>query len=296
MKEHSDNPLAGPLHDQLLKEAIDEAKRVLVGRRILHVWGPLKSGMTHVKRVRFGRDELARVDLYGREDDPEPIFAPVERHHTVPIIYKDFLIHGREIDLARMEGFPLDPTVAIRAAHWVCDSEDDLIFQGKADSEVEGFMNASGRNSVPLNDWTRQGQAYTDVVNAIEVMLSQNHHGPYAMVMNPRLYHQLHYAHEGAVLLPIDQIRKLVDHGVYRTPVLSDDEAVIISVGKQNFDIAVTHDLDLTYLEPRGMNHAFRIHEMLALRIKRPEAVCTLERKRGPKARKKGLARKKASR
>jgi len=59
--------------------------------------------------------------------------------------------------------------------------------------------------------------------------------------------------------------------------VLGDDRGVVVALGPHNLDIAVVQDLVTAYLGPNGMDHEFRVMESIALRIKRPGAICTLE-------------------
>ncbi|HEY3297967.1 MAG TPA: family 1 encapsulin nanocompartment shell protein, partial [Armatimonadota bacterium] len=77
--------------------------------------------------------------------------------------------------------------------------------------------------------------------------------------------------------LEINQVRELVTAGVFQTPVIEDNAAVIVSTGPQNMDVAVAQDLVTAYLGPEHMNQPFRVLESLSLRIKRPESICTLE-------------------
>jgi uncharacterized linocin/CFP29 family protein len=47
----------------------------------------------------------------------------------------------------------------------------------------------------------------------------------------------------------------------------------------QNLDLVVAQDLVTAYLGPENMDHHFRVLESLVLRIKRPGAICALEKK-----------------
>ena len=46
---------------------------------------------------------------------------------------------------------------------------------------------------------------------------------------------------------------------------------------KNAFDIALTEDLSITFLGERDQDYPFRVYECLALRVKRPPAICTIE-------------------
>jgi uncharacterized linocin/CFP29 family protein len=172
----------------------------------------------------------------------------------------------------------MDPTIAIRAAHFCADSEDDLIFNGNKDLGLEGLVTVKGRSLLRMSDWKSPGTSYQDVTRAIEILLDHNFHGPYAMVVSPTTYHKLSMAHKGASFLEIDPISRLCTAGVFMSVAMRDGSAVIVSTGKQNFDLAVTEDLNVSYQPPVNKNHPFRVHESLVLRIKRPEAIAVIER------------------
>ena len=72
------------------------------------------------------------------------------------------------------------------------------------------------------------------------------------------------------------KFQKLCQAGVYRTSVLDQDQAVVVSVGAGNMDLVMALDLVTAYLSPEKMNHYFRVLEIVALRIKRPESIVVL--------------------
>ena len=81
----------------------------------------------------------------------------------------------------------------------------------------------------------------------------------------------------GTGVLEINQVRELVTAGVYQTPALTEHQAVLVSTGPQNMDLAIAQDFVTAFLGPERMNLPFRVLESLALRIKRPESICALE-------------------
>jgi uncharacterized linocin/CFP29 family protein len=272
-----ENPLLDWQWEELKREVLEEASRTLVGRRFLHVWGPLKPGLQYLKTGRFARDNFGELQMVS-DVDPASVHPEKEDLLPVPMIFKDFIYAYRDIEYAREHGIPVDPTIAIRAAHFCADSEDDLVFNGRRDMGLEGLLGVRGRNVLAMGDWDQPGGAYRDVTAAIIVLLEHNFHGPYAMVVSPRTYHQLSVAHRGAAVLEIDPISRLVGAGVFMTVAVPEHAAVIVSTGKQNFDLAVTEDLTVSQMPPVNKNHPFRVHESLALRIKRPEAIAVIEK------------------
>jgi uncharacterized linocin/CFP29 family protein len=91
------------------------------------------------------------------------------------------------------------------------------------------------------------------------------------------MYAKMQRVYDNTGVLEINQVREIVEAGVFRTPVLPNNKAIVVSTGAENFDIAVAQDLVTAYLGPQDMSHPFRVLEALVLRIKRPQAICTLE-------------------
>ncbi len=269
-----------PLDDgqtKRLREAVmKEATRTLVGRYFIEIYGPLGAGVETVSFETYGADELARIDLEGGID-AKIATSREEVYRRIPIVYKDFELHWRDVDFSRKNGSPLDVTRAIRAAHFVADREDDLIFNGYEELGIEGFLNCKDRNKLSLGDWNKFGVAFDSVQSATEKLLSLNHHRPYACVLSPQLYSSLLKVKEGQQFLELDQIQRLCTDGVYQSPSIPAGKGVVVSTGPQNFDLAVAQDLEISFLGPRAMNYQFRVFESVVLRIKRPTAICTLE-------------------
>ena len=68
------------------EELVREARRTLVARRFLGVYGPLGAGIESVALEEYGPDRDAEIEIVGKHD-PEPIVAVRERYVRVPIIY-----------------------------------------------------------------------------------------------------------------------------------------------------------------------------------------------------------------
>ena len=271
----STNPLTEPQWQFLQEEVVREARRTLVARRFLGVYGPLGAGIESVALEEYGPDRDAEIEIVGKHD-PEPIVAVREKYVRVPIIYKDFILHWRDVELSRKLGAPLDASRAIRAAHFVADREDQLFFNGEGRLGIEGLLNCSGRSHVNRGDWSKYGQAYRDVVRASEVLLEQNHHRPFALAVSAYDYARLVQQREGQFAPEIDAIMRLCDDGVYTSPAIPNGSAIMLSTGDQNVDIAVTEDLTIAFLGEQDQDYPFRVYECLALRIKRPQAICTI--------------------
>lgn len=272
----NESPLAPEQTEFLMQEIIREAKRTLVGRRLLGVHGPLGAGLETVTVEQYGPDEDAEIELLGKTD-PKPIGGAAEKVLRVPVLYKDFVMHWRDVSFAKKLGAPLDASRAIRAAHAVADREDTLIFNGEPKLGLEGLLNAADRSTIQKSDWTKYGNFYRDVVRATEKLLADNHHRPFALAVSATDYARIVQQLEGQFAPEVDSILRLCDDGVYNSPTIPAGKAVLLSTGDQNFDVAVTEDLSMTFLGERDQDYPFRVYECLVLRIKRPKAICTIE-------------------
>lgn len=272
----SESPLEGHDWDMIDNTVVNVARRVLVGRRFLHLFGPLGAGVQDVDYDTFTGTGAAQVEVFG---ETETSFVRAERriHENIPIIYKDFMLYWRDIETARQINAPIDVSAAAAAAAIVAQKEDHLIFNGDKTCNYEGLANATGRSTIPARDWTEAGNGFRDVVDARAKLLANGFYGPYAVVLSPIWYANLHRVFANSGVLEINHVRELADAGVYQSSAVSDRVGLVLSVGIQNFDIAIAQDLVTAYLGAEKMNHPFRVFESLVLRLKRPGAICTVE-------------------
>jgi len=272
----SEAPLTNEEWERIDQAVVDAASGRLVGRRFINVFGPLGSGVDCIHQDTFAGADVGGISLLA-EEDVHPVHAETRKFIPVPVIFKDFWLYWRDLETSRSRGVPLDTGAAAGAATFVAQTEDDLIFNGNEKLGLEGLMNARWRNTVPLRDWDQGGEAFQNAVEATRKLIDGGFYGPFAMVVGPSLYSKMQRVFNNTGVLEINQVRELMTAGVFQTAVLPDNGAIVVSTGVQNLDLAISQDLIAAYLGPEKMNHPFRVFEALVLRIKRPEAVCTLE-------------------
>ncbi|HVE87235.1 MAG TPA: family 1 encapsulin nanocompartment shell protein, partial [Myxococcales bacterium] len=261
---------------RLNETVIQVARRSLVGRHILDLYGPLGAGVQSIPHDEYTGVSPGAVDIVG-EQQTATVFTDARKFKTIPILYKDFLLHWRDIEAARSHNMPLDVSAAAGAAALCAQQEDELIFYGEPKLGHEGLMNATGRLSTALGDWSVSGAGYSSIVDATRKLNEHGHYGPYAVVLSPRLYSFLHRIYEKTGVLEIETIKQLASDGVFQSNRLRGDSGVVVSTGRENMDLAVAMDMVAAYLGASNMNHPFRVLESLILRIKHPDSICTLE-------------------
>ena len=255
---------------------IETGRRMLVGRRILSILGPLGAGVYSLPYSVFSGKMQAGVDMIGEKDD---LVIAADRRATInlPILYKDFKIIWRDVEADQHLGIPLDVSTAAVAASFVTSQEDNLIFNGNSELGHEGLFTASGRLTIPISSWDKSGNALADAVKATGALSTAGHYGPYAMVVSPVLFGSMVRVYGNTGILELDQVKALMGGGVHYSNVISGKKAVVVSLGPENLSLAVGQDMVTGYTGPVNMNHLFRVMETIALLIRRADAICTIE-------------------
>jgi uncharacterized linocin/CFP29 family protein len=275
----------GPAEWAAIDEAVVRtAQSVLIGRRFITLVGPFGPGVEALPNDVLTGGGGGRVDLLGDAED-EHLTIGRRQFLPLPLIYKDFWIHWRDLESSRLLGVPLDTGKAAAAASASAQTEDRLIFDGDVGLGLPGLRTVEGRQHVSMGNWDTMGSAFADVVEGIRVLTQAEFTGPYALAVSPRLYADLNRVFDATGVLELEQIEKLARRGVYPSAVLPEPGALLIDSGAQNLDLAVGLDLSTAYVESSNLNHHLRVLESLVLRIRRPGAIVTFEPSGGGTAR-----------
>lgn len=275
IEKFSDSPLTLAQWEQMNEIIVEAARKQLVGRRFIDIYGPIGEGIQSINVDIFEDLQGGGIDVHGNSLE---LSLPSRRMNlTIPMLYKDFTLYRRDFELARTLGIPVDMSPAANAATQCSRLEDELIFNGSEAFELPGLMNAKGRLTHIIENWMETGKAFEDVVEAIRKLQQMGQTGPYALVLSPELYASLHRVHQGTNVLEIEHVRELVTDGVFQSPALKNKSGVIVNTGRHNFDLVIAEDFDSAFLDSEHLNFNFRVYEAIVLRIKRPIAICTLE-------------------
>jgi len=261
--------------EKLQRAVCETTERNLVGRKFIEVYGPLGKGVQCVPLDTYAIPSWASVDMLGEGGDAIHTLKRDIAH--IPLIYKDFWLFWRDIEASKKCETPLDISAAVGAAVAAATREDDLIFNGLPEMDMAGLLSVNGRNTLKLSDWSVVGNGFQDVVVAVEKLRTLGFFPPYALVVSPKLYALLHKVYERTGQLEIKGVSELVKGGVYQSPVFKKDVALVVATGRQNLDLAVGTNFKIEYWGPQDLNHRFRVVGSSVLRIKCPQAICTLE-------------------
>ena len=128
-----------------------------------------------------------------------------------------------------------------------------------------------------IGNWDEPGSALADAVKAVSALSEAGHYGPYAMVVSPLLFGRMVRVYGNTGMLELDQVKALITGGVYYSNTISGNKAVVLATGGHNVNLAVGQDMTTSYMGAANMNHTFRVLETVALLVRRPDAICTIE-------------------
>ncbi len=231
------------------------ASQHLVGRRFLHLVGPMGAGALGVPVSHLAAEGAPRVA--SRELLPFTTLS------------KEFVLEWEDFTTAEQFGLPLEMAPVAIATIQLAAEEDGLIFAG--------LRAAKGTHHVSVEKWGQSGGALATVTSALEKLMSAGIYGPYALVLSASLYAQAQRIMAGTDELEIEYIEDLLDKKVFFSPHLGAQEGFLIANAPYHLDLAVAMDMSVAYLGNEGLNHHFRILERIALRVKHPQAICVLK-------------------
>jgi uncharacterized linocin/CFP29 family protein len=253
---------------------VNTAKNKLVGRKIIHIYGPLGGGIQSIELDTINLNGEAELDKFGY-GETEQVEISERRFIPVPLIYKDFIMSWRDIENIKQLGRPFDYSLVAASASALAKKEDNIIFNGTKESE--GIMSATGRLVVEKGNWSEGDTPYKDVAKAISNLMKNDSYEPHALVVSTDLYLKMQRIQEGTGVTILSRVKELVDGRVYQSPVIEEGKGVVVAIGPQHMDLVVGEDMVTAYRGDENLNHLFRVMESLALRIKRPTSICTIE-------------------
>lgn len=261
-----DAPLSAEQWAELDEIVVGVARKYLVGRRLLPIFGPLGAGMPVAPRAALaglGGDE--RITTADTE------LLPLEE------ISRDFEIDWREFAGPERVGIPVNWGPAAAAALELARREDAIVFTGSKVTGSKGLVGDAGQK-LKSSGWAEAGALLADYAKAVDLLGAAGFPGPYAVVVSPGTYAQAHrpMGQMGQGQLEIQLIKQQAEGGVFASGTLKPTQALVLEPGRMNADLALGLDLVTAYLGAEEMRHPFRILETVALRIKRPEAIVAI--------------------
>ena len=259
-------PISAELWNKIDDTVISTARKLLIGRRFLTIYGPLGAG---IQSISIDTAEA-------KETEESPKIIKDRRYEEIPLIYEDFSLLWRDLEANEQTNLPIDLFTINRAATAISKQEDEFIFFGNEELNYEGLITADGITKLKKENWNEGENPFKDVSAGLTQFLEKGLIGRNALIVSPELLLQLQRIQPGTGVTEYERLKKLVGN-IFSTPVLSSEKAVLVNAEPQNMDLVIGQDIVTSYLETKDLNHYFRIIETVLPRIKNKDAVVVFE-------------------
>jgi uncharacterized linocin/CFP29 family protein len=253
-----DAPVEKGVWDLLDTTALEAAKSVLSGRRIMDIDGPFGLG-------------LKAIALSDPEVESTPLTSPVM---PLALISKSFTIAKRDLASFERGGTLLDTRGVANAAMECARAEDEMVFKGT--KEAPGLLSVKGASQKALSSWSEIGTAADDIIKAITTLDEAGFHGPYALALAPARYNLLLRRYPTDSASELQHVATMAMAGVVKAPAL-ESGGVLLAAGRQYATIVLGQDMSVGFIGPVGERLEFSISESLSSYIRVPGAVCVLK-------------------
>lgn len=187
-----------------------------------------------------------------------------------------FSIKIRTLDYWTKTAIDPDLIVVTTAALNFALMEDKIILNGDMEKGWSGLLTCEKSIKESLSSWEEAGKAVTDIAKAVKILFNEGIPQPYTLLLNPSRYADLLKYYEKSGVIELMRIKALVND-IIQIPLISNDEALVISTNKHMIDLVIGADTVLDYLGPSGDENLYRLWETIALRIKNPKAIIHLK-------------------
>ena len=262
------SPISAELWSKIDDQVTSMAKKMLIGRRFLNIYGPLGAGVQSINiddSTELAETEGSIVQIKGR------------KFEQIPLLNQDFSLLWRDLEHSEKTGMPVDLSSALQASATISKKEDELIFKGNKELGYEGLLTAKGITKLKLSNWEEGEAPVKDITAGISSLFDKGLVGRQALIISSDLLIKLQRIQPGTGITEYERLSKLVKGNIYYTTVIGSNKAVLLSAEPQYMDLVVGQDMSTSYLETKDLNHYFRIIETILLRIKNKNALIVFE-------------------
>jgi uncharacterized linocin/CFP29 family protein len=275
----------------------EEASRARVGAQFLPLLGPLSASED------FVRNELISYPDVTQGGSQKRISIADTDTIKLPTLQVKVYLRG-----AQMADPEMTSALAIlrRAANALARLEDAIIFNGQSTpggdakanpksgveklpkiweilggQDNDGLLGAAAtRREVSIGlDEEESGQHLVAAVSeAIGDLEASGHFGPFAVVLDQKLFLVAQTPDKGSLVLPQDRIIPFQGGGpLLRSGTLPEDKGVVVALGGAPVELVVATDVTLQFLQVTAdPSFVFRVMEKMVLRIKESDAIVRL--------------------
>ena len=252
----ADAPIGEDLWAKIDEMVMKVAGKVLVGRRLLDLVGPLGWGVEQAPLFGFGE----AAGLEGAAAAKSAQYVPLTE------LQEEFVLLGKQLVMAQQTPFGVDLGAVAIAATRLAKAEDKAI--------LGGLM--SKASEMPLGDWGTMGAPFAAVADAVAQLRMEGFDPPYTLVLGPALFARLASLRDTG-RREMEAVRELVSGGILQWADMQENQALLVSPEAWNVDMVVGQDMATAWLGNDALDQQFRIFETVALRVKRSGCACVLK-------------------
>lgn len=180
-----------------------------------------------------------------------------------------FKITQKDLDYYIKTGQAMEMPEVYKASLELCINEEKMIIENIKNNAIK----------ISMSPWLEPGQSVADIAKAVSELFKVGARKPFVLFTNPVRFTRLLAVSEKTGLMDLDRVKQLVDV-VAVTPVLSDNEALLISATQDVIDLVYGSDAEIDYIGPENGAQVFRAFSTLAVRVKDPRRVVLLQETR----------------
>jgi uncharacterized linocin/CFP29 family protein len=275
----------------------EEASRARVAATFLPMVGPLPGGTDFVRR------ELISYAGVPAAQQPPPLRIAIDDRNIWQLATLKVNVRLRGAQMADPE---MTSALAVfrRAANVLARLEDAVVFNGLSQPGglgtpvaptwgappqiweitggelLRGLLDPANQPVVVGNPPPSRGERLvTAVSQAIGILESNGQFGPFAVVLDQAFFVVAETPQPNSMVLPQDRIIPFLGGGsLLRSSTLPVGSGLVVALGGAPIELVFATDLHLNFLQHTAdAVFLFRVSEKMALRIKEPPAIITLQ-------------------
>jgi uncharacterized linocin/CFP29 family protein len=265
-------PITAAGWEEIEKEARRTLRALLAARRVVDFKGPMGWGASDV--------ELGRADPIASPPGARDVQARLRRIQPLVELRIPFEMSRAELDAIDRGARDPDLDNVTAAAREIAIAEDRAIFHGYKAAMITGICEKRASVGVPL------GTSHADYPLAVATALNKMHddgvEGPFAFVLNERLYRDLSARTDSGYPI-ISHVKRLIDGDIVWAPGI--EGGLVISQRGGDFELSVGQDFSIGYLEHNTERVRLYIEESFTFLILTEQAAIPLTSGGGGKKR-----------
>jgi uncharacterized linocin/CFP29 family protein len=275
----------------------EEASRARIAATFLPMVGPLHGGTDFVRR------ELIRYRVAPPAQQPPPLQIAIDDRNIWQLATLKVTVRVRG---AQMSDPEMTSAMSLfrRAANVLARLEDAVVFNGllqpggpgtplqptggappqvweiTGGEPIRGLLDGANFPVVVGNPPPSKGERLVRAVSlAIGNLEANGQFGPFAVVLGQGLFVVAETPEPNSMVLPQDRIIPFLGGGSFlRSTTLPVGNGVVVALGGAPVELVFASDLHLHFLQQTAdAEYLFRVSEKMALRIKEPPAIITLQ-------------------